>query len=383
MKIMWLNPWFGNYRLPVYESLNNLTGGNFFLMSGTQEMDPQLIENLKTVLRGNCIINTSYKRIYIGNTKTNFANSCINIPITRGVIRGIRHFSPDILIVDGFFQWAPFALLYSLIFRVPLVIDYERTEYVERSSPWWRTFYRKIFGKFVSGFVVNGTLTTNYLKTLCLDRVPIQEGCMAADTYGLSLKVRDFDSNIKAEFRSKYILDDGILFLFVGQMVERKGVIQMLKAWKSHSQLYPNDRLLIIGIGELDYLIKDDVNTIIYEGKVEYSDIYKYYSIADVFLMPTLEDNWSLVVPEAMACHLPILTSIYNGCYPELVRNKENGYYFDPLNHDEFVHLLSQMHDEDLTKMGEESYKIQLDYTPDKSAERIYRLCEKVLCGSK
>lgn len=34
-------------------------------------------------------------------------------------------------------------------------------------------------------------------------------------------------------------------------------------------------------------------------GRMEYDNIYKYYAIADVFLMPTLEDNWCLVVPEA------------------------------------------------------------------------------------
>lgn len=55
-------------------------------------------------------------------------------------------------------------------------------------------------------------------------------------------------------------------------------------------------------------------------GKIPYQEVYKYYGIADVFVLPTLEDNWSLVVPEAMSCGLPVATSIYNGCHPELVK---------------------------------------------------------------
>jgi glycosyltransferase involved in cell wall biosynthesis len=46
--------------------------------------------------------------------------------------------------------------------------------------------------------------------------------------------------------------------------------------------------------------------------------------------MPTLEDNWSLVVPEAMACGKPVLCSTLNGCWPELVKDDVNGWTFDP-----------------------------------------------------
>ncbi len=41
-------------------------------------------------------------------------------------------------------------------------------------------------------------------------------------------------------------------------------------------------------------------------GKIPYQEVYKYYGIADVFVLPTLEDNWSLVVPEAMSSDYPL-----------------------------------------------------------------------------
>lgn len=34
-----------------------------------------------------------------------------------------------------------------------------------------------------------------------------------------------------------------------------------------------------------------------FEGRVQYDEIHKYYAIADVYILPTVEDNWSLVVP--------------------------------------------------------------------------------------
>ena len=70
--------------------------------------------------------------------------------------------------------------------------------------------------------------------------------------------------------------------------------------------------------------------------------------------MPTIEDNWSLVVPEAMACGLPVATSIYNGCYPELVNKNLNGMVFDTFNMHTIIDTLAFFHKHDLKAMGEE-----------------------------
>lgn len=380
MKILWLNPWFGNYRLPVYEGLKKLTHDNFYLMAGTQEMDESLLEKLKVSLGEHCNINTSYKRLVIGNAYSNFANASIGIPVTRGVFRWLKKISPDIVIVDGFFQWCPIALLYCILFSKPLIIDYERTEYVERNSPKWRTFYRRIIGHFVSGYIVNGSLTIKYLKKLKLANVPIQEGCMAADTVFLRHQIVNYPQNERESLRAQYQTNNGLVYLFVGQFVERKGVAQMLEAWEKHVVSYPNDVLLMIGRGVLaDMVNQKACSSIKVLGGIPYNEIYKYYAISDVFLMPTLEDNWSLVVPEAMACGLPVLTSIYNGCYPELVKNGENGFVFDPLDKDNFCTALSKVHNSDLEAMGKNSVKLQDNYTPEKASERIYQLCKQLL----
>ena len=55
----------------------------------------------------------------------------------------------------------------------------------------------------------------------------------------------------------------------------------------------------------------------------ELQELYKYYALCDVFIMPTLEDNWCLVIPEAMACGKPVACSIYNGGHYELVQDRK------------------------------------------------------------
>ena len=99
--------------------------------------------------------------------------------------------------------------------------------------------------------------------------------------------------------------------------------------------------------------------------------IYKYYRISYVFIIPTLEDNWSLVVPEAMACGLPIACSIYNGCYPELVKQNINGRTFDPLVEESIIETLAYFHTKDLKRMGEQSVEIEKAYNPENTADNI------------
>lgn len=99
--------------------------------------------------------------------------------------------------------------------------------------------------------------------------------------------------------------------------------------------------------------------SIFLEGRVEYCNIYRYYAIADVYFLPTIEDNWSLVIPEAMACGLPVATSIYNGCHPELIHEGENGITFDTFNQESMVDALDYFHHQDLKAMGRKSIELE------------------------
>ncbi len=128
------------------------------------------------------------------------------------------------------------------------------------------------------------------------------------------------------------------VFLTVSRLIKLKGIDLLLTAWKRFQQSGNKDcALLIVGDGPerrlLEQLcINQSINDIFFAGLVEYDYIHLYYALSDIFVIPTPEDNWSLVVPEAMACGKPILCSRYNGCWPELVQEDFNGWVFDPLS---------------------------------------------------
>ena len=145
---------------------------------------------------------------------------------------------------------------------------------------------------------------------------------------------------------------------------------------KKNSEKHTNDILILVGGGnQLEgfrqkYKAESSIKLL---GKVEYETIYKFYAIADVFIMPTIEDNWSLVIPEAMACGLPVATSIYNGCHAELVHKDENGITFDPYKEETLTEALEYFHKQDLKKMGQKSIEIEKQFNTENCALRVYQ----------
>lgn len=382
MKILWISPWFGNYRIPVYENLNRLSGNNFYLICSEENTSELVREKLKNTLGNHAIVMSGEQRITMGSEESDFANSALVIKKQPGLYKAVKSVGADVVITEGFGGWAPIGIRYAITHRKKLCMFYERTAYVERNSPAWRSLYRCIVGMPVDVFLINGALTEEYLNEgLYFKKTPKVKGCMCADSFGLSQAVEKVTNVDKDVFRKELKLKEGLTFLFVGQMVDRKGIKELLAVWEEHTRKYSNDNLLVIGKGILEnpmreqYASNDSIHIM---GGISYNELYKYYALCDVFIMPTLEDNWCLVIPEAMACGKPVACSIYNGGHYELVLEGVNGYKFDPLKPKTIVYTLAKFHQADLRTMGQKSIEIESNYTPDKAAARIFEACKKV-----
>lgn len=382
MKVLYCNPVFLDYRLPFYKQLVSLFDGNFHVMYSPTRY--HLMKRDDLCKRIKCEMNENahpFKNDFMFDTATMSFNRMEmeygqKISFTFGLIRAIRKVKPEVLVSEAFFQWTPLCLVYSILFHIPLYIGYERTCYTERNVGKLKTIYRKIVDKFTAGYFVNGNETCKYLESIGIRKEKIHIVGMSADSNGLRSSISKMTTNERDVFRKKYIGDtDGLLYLFSGQIVTRKGVGFLLEAWTKHIKMFPNDKLVLIGYGDLydTYEKKYKKETSIFlQGKVNYDDVYKYYAIADVFILPTIEDNWSLVIPEAMSCGLPVSTTIYNGCHSELVHEGENGYVFDCFKQESILKALDYFHHHDLKKMGQKSVELERYFNAENCAHRLY-----------
>ncbi len=216
------------------------------------------------------------------------------------------------------------------------------------------------------------------------DRITL--GHMSADTDGLERSTALVTPGERAAMRAQWGGAEAV-FLYVGVLNDRKGVLQLIDAWERLERDHPGPwALWLAGTGELEGRIRERVHAsglkgVWLHGHVDYDGIARLYAAADVLVMPTLEDNWSLVVPEAMACGLPVLCSRYNGCHPELIRPGGNGWIFDPLDVQDTYHAIRRAIDERvrLPAMGQVSREIVRDHSPSHAADAILDACSIAL----
>jgi len=391
MRVLWINPGFSHYRIPVYAKLRGLLCGCFKLLYSKARCQDSVVRKVESVLGSDAVSLEGERVLEIGNGKISFADKGYRFCYQPGLLRTALSIPADVVIADGFFQWTPVAVVKKLVQRTPFVMCYERTAHTERNAQWYRTAYRKFVMRWIDAMCCNGRLCGEYVRSLGYPANRITYGHMVADVGGLQQSVSSASEAEISAVVTRHGLK-GVVFLYVGRLIPLKGIKELLRAWKVFASGPSQDEatLFLVGDGpqrsELEeYCEQNGLRNVRFVGLIDYDKLGPFYKAADVFIMPTLEDNWSLVVPEAMACGLPILCSKYNGCWPELIRPEENGWIFDPYDSVDLAEKLWRCIalKERLPQMGETSRTIVQQYTPEQAAQSILHACELALNNRK
>lgn len=168
--------------------------------------------------------------------------------------------------------------------------------------------------------------------------------------------------------------------LTIGQFIYRKGFDILLKAW---SYVQQDDwGLYIIGgepTPEYQRLIEEySLKNVHFVGFLRKDEISEYYQAADLFVLPTREDIWGLVINEAMAYGLPVITTDRCGAGVELVDNT-NGRIIKADNESALASAMDQLMHMNLETMAKKSLQRIQKYTiEDMVKEHIYYLKGKL-----
>ncbi len=126
---------------------------------------------------------------------------------------------------------------------------------------------------------------------------------------------------------------------------------------------------------------------LLYVSKIEdKKTLARYFSAANIFLFPSLADNCPLVVLEAMACEVPIVT-FQTGCIPELVTHLENGYIAHYKDADDLlagVQYILKLDQREIDSISTRSrQKIVSEFTSDNMVAQYDKLYKKIIADFK
>jgi UDP-glucose:(heptosyl)LPS alpha-1,3-glucosyltransferase len=169
---------------------------------------------------------------------------------------------------------------------------------------------------------------------------------------------------------------DDVVALIVAQDFERKGVPQAIEATRrvnaQRNASDPRLRLLVVGAGHPAAVEGD----IIYAGTS--GKIVLFYSAADFFVLPTRHDPCSLVVLEALAMGLPVISTRFNGAC-EIMTDGAHGFILsDPHDVDALAQAMQKMLDPQLrAKMSAACLELRPKLSYEHHLDRLIQIYQQ------
>lgn len=292
------------YREPVFEIVANHEPG--FLVLYCQPLEPDrkwsfpLGNYPRVFLKG---MSFSYNRIYSHHVHWN-----------PGVWRELGRLSPDVVITNGYNPSHLIAILWALIHRRPFLAMTDGWLKSEEHLSFAHRFIRKLVLKRARAFIgasnrslelfqhYGAPMSACYLSYLCGNNEAF---------FRQSPQERPYD------------------IMFSGQFIERKMPSFFCEVARLLKERRGTLRVLLIGDGPLRErtlnTLRDSGIDFDYPGFLSQDDLPARYASAKVFVFPTQQECWGVVVNEACAAGTPVVTCDNTAVDGELVCEGVNG----------------------------------------------------------
>jgi len=217
-------------------------------------------------------------------------------------------------------------------------------------TPRWLELERNLYRNAVTTF----TMSRNVHRSLIEDY-----GCREDQA---AIALAGCNARIATDFQNNY---GSANIVFVGVDWERKGGPQLVEAFRHVRTRFPNATLTVVGCTPS---VTEPGVTIV--GRIPFDEVWRYYTKASVFAMPTRYEPFGIVFLEAMAHRLPIVATNL-AAIPDFVTHGENGFLIEPDDVESLAtHLTSLIGNPDLCRtMGERGASVARRYTWDHTAD--------------
>ena len=307
-------------------------------------------------------------------------------------VNKIRKWNLDIIHSQTEFGVGSFARIIAKQFNIPLVHTYHTMyeDYVHYITKGYFTGASKKIVEYLTNFYCDQTVNELIVPTEKTYR-------LFKDKYKYARNVHIVPTGIEVErfYREKlnkeelknlkkiYGIGDEPVILFVGRLGCEKSVDVLIEGMKTLKKAY-NAKLLIVGDGpDADYFKKLATkykveDNVIFTGKIPWTEVPKYYGIADVFATASSTETQGLTVIEAMAASLPVV-ALDDESFRNVVVNDLNGFLFK--NTKEYVKCTSVLLD-DKTKLKQFSKQARINaelYSSKYFAEKVLAVYEMAI----
>jgi 1,2-diacylglycerol 3-alpha-glucosyltransferase len=258
------------------------------------------------------------------------------------------------------------------------------------------TFSRNLFfdsAKFNNFFY---KIVNSFYNLVDLVLCPSIYGLRTLKKYGLNTKALVLSNGIELskfnpdldheQFDKEFGLRDGSKkILYVGRLMEEKGLDVLLNAYNIVNAKIPNTNLVIVGKGHLRRNLEEQANklgleSVVFTGFVSDSLLKQAYASSDLFVLPSYAEIQPLVLLEALAMGLPAIGTKVGGV-PEMIVDGRNGYLLKPGDHQGLAEKITTLLNDDALReeFSQNSLQVARSHDIEKSADKLERLYHKLV----
>lgn len=161
------------------------------------------------------------------------------------------------------------------------------------------------------------------------------------------------NQNLLADKRrlvAKYDLEGKFIFGFVGRIVDRKGINELVRVFIKFNQKHPESKLLLVGPFEMDQIADKTLVSTIEEhkdiiniGRVTQQEVPLYLSINSVFVLPAWWEGFGNVLVQAAAMGIPTISTTGTGTC-DAVSDGVNGFLVEPKSEDQLYNAMEKLY---------------------------------------
>lgn len=294
------------------------------------------------------------------------------------VHRTLSQVNPDVVAIAGYFQPGMLAALsWSRLHQKPVILlsaskedDAPRTGIKEQLK-------RRLIHQYQAA-LVGGQPQKRYLLKLGIpeNRIFLGYNVVGNEVFHPD-RLRSLPNPVKAPF-----------FLSINRFIEKKNIPNLITAYAAYVEKTsePWD-LVLCGDGELRPQIEAQIQAeglsdrVHLPGFLQQAELMPYFAHANCFIHASYQEQWGLVVNEAMAAGLPVLVSNRCGCFEDLVIEGVNGWGFDPNSVEQMQQFMSKVSsDVNYAKtMGGAALRHIEKFSPNYFAQGLHQAVESVL----
>ncbi|MBH8576313.1 glycosyltransferase family 4 protein [Nostocaceae cyanobacterium CENA369] len=287
--------------------------------------------------------------------------------------------NPNAIAIAGYFQPAMlFTLIWCLLHRKSAILLSETTEN-DVSRSWWREAIKSWIVKKYKSALVGGQPHKRYLIKLGMPPEAIFLGYDVVGNNAFSPdKIKHLPKPIEKPF-----------FLAINRFIPKKNLSFLISSYAAYCQMLGDKAwdLVICGDGQLRPQLEQQIgelslkNYIHLPGFLQQDQLFPYFAHANCFIHASIQEQWGLVVNEAMAAGKPILVSNRCGCFEDLVLEGINGFGFDPENQNQLTQLMVKISSDevDLQAMGKASLEHIQKFSPNYFGQGLMQAVEYAL----